>query len=322
LAAQTPAARAVRTVKAATKEREDPHPGRWAAKTYNYLRLGMLVAVAALGYSIVKEYRQPGTHCFLGSISGYYHTPARPIFIGAMVAIGFALIVIKGRTAIEDGFLTLAGIMAPIVAFIPTSDDKEGVCRQDMLDIRHYQPAADLDTSFVGATINNNLHTLVFAGYVAVVLVVIAFLIRGVPGSPAESKGLFWINVAGGLALALMGSILLRWAYDWVLEGHAKAAVLMFGFLALAAITNSVLGFVRGDTSKLYALTYGLVGAAMITSGIVFLVLQLRDQAGPSGHSVLIIEFVEISLFAIFWGAQTLERWNQTVMPRSGRPDG
>ena len=32
-----------------------------AIKTYRYLRLGMLVGVAALGYSVVKEYRQGGS---------------------------------------------------------------------------------------------------------------------------------------------------------------------------------------------------------------------------------------------------------------------
>jgi len=146
-------------VRAATEPRTGPD---WAAKTYNYLRLGMLAAVAALAYSIIEEYRQPGAHCFLGSVSGYYYTPVRLIFIGVMVSIGFTLIVIKGRTALEDWFLSLAGIMAPIVAFLPTSDDTKGACRRDMLNIGHYEPASG--SRFVPVSINNNLHAFVFAG--------------------------------------------------------------------------------------------------------------------------------------------------------------
>jgi hypothetical protein len=281
-------------------------PDGWAAKTYNYLRLGMLVAVAALAYSIIEEYRQPGVHCFLGSVSGYYYTPVRPIFIGVMVSIGFALIVIKGRTPLEDWLLSLAGIMAPIVAFIPTSDDRTGVCREEMLKIGHYQPYRP--DGFIPASINNNLHALVFAGSTAVVLAFIAFLIqRRSIGSGA------WKSLAGGFAVVIAGWSLLHWAYGWVLDGHARAAVAMFGFLAAAAITNSVLGFKRGHTNRVYSWTYGIVGAAMIVSGLLFVLVRAFDWSTLGGHLVLYIEAVEISLFVAFWVAQTLERWDHTV---------
>ena len=283
-------------------------PDGWAAKTYNYLRLGMLVAVAALAYSLVEEYRQPGAHCFIGSVSGYYYTPVRPVFIGVMVSIGFALIVIKGRTALEDWFLSLAGIMAPIVAFIPTSDDTRGVCREELLKIRHYQPYRP--DGFVPASINNNLHALVFAGFTAIVLACVVFLVQRRPiGSGA------WKSLAGGFAVVLAGWSLLHWAYGWVLDGHARAAIAMFGFLAAAAITNSVLGFKRGHTTTVYAWTYGIVGAAMVLSGLLFVLWKSLNWSSLGGHLVLYIEAVEISLFVAFWVAQTFERWDHTVGP-------
>lgn len=283
-------------------------PDGWAAKTYNYLRLGMLVAVAALTYSIIEEYRQPGVHCFLGSISGYYYTPVRPIFIGVMVSIGFALIVIKGRTPFEDWFLSLAGIMAPIVAFIPTSDDKAGVCRDEMLKIGHYQPYRP--DGFVPASINNNLHALVFAGFTAIVLASVVFLIQRRPISSGA-----WKSLAGGFVVVVLGWSLLHWAYGWVLDGHARAAIAMFGFLAAAALTNSVLGFKYGHTTKVYSWTYGIVGAAMIVSGLLFVLCRAFDWSSFGGHLVLVIEAVEISLFVAFWVAQTIERWDNTVGP-------
>jgi uncharacterized membrane protein len=294
-------------------------PG-WARMTYNYLRLGMLVAVVALATSIIQEYYQPGVHCFLGSVSGYYYTPVRPIFIAVMVLIGFALIVIKGRNGFEDLFLTLAGIMAPVVAFIPTSDDKTGVCRQAMLDIRHYQPY--VDDGFVPASINNNLHAFLYAGYTAVAVLLIAFLIqrraaRRQHDPSAEPKKVEWLNLWIGLALAIAGSILLRTAYDWVLDSHAYAALAMFGFLALAAITNFVLGIKRGQTrkDKRYAWTYGIVGGLMLLSGIAFVVYRGFDWSFLGEHVVLYIEAAEIFLFVAFWVAQTIQRWNQGVGP-------
>jgi hypothetical protein len=301
--------RAAQILRAVTADHRTLEPDRddYAAKTYNYLRLGMVVAVAALAYSIVEEYRQPGVHTLLGSISGYYYTPVRPVFIGVMVAIGFALIVIKGRTPIEDACLTLAGIMAPIVAFVPTSDDTNGVGRAEMLSIGHYQPDPG-GSRFVDESISNNLHAYVFAGYIAIALVFIAFLLQR-----RKVSKVAWIYLAVGLGLAVTGSILLRWANNWVLELHARAAIAMFVFLAAAAITNSVLGFIRGDTNKVYAWSYGVVGVLMVVFGGLFVLCQAFDWSTLGGRLVLYIEAVEILLFVTFWGTQTVERWNRTV---------
>jgi hypothetical protein len=280
------------------------------SKTYNYLRLAMLVAVAALAYSIVEEYRHARVHCFLGSISGYYYAPVRPVFIGVMLTIGVALIVMKGRTPFVDGCLSLAGMMAPIVAFIPTSDDLQGVCRPAMLDAGHYEPAPT--TPFIGHAINNNLHALVFAGSVAIALVLIAYVTQRLTQHPstAEYKVGFWINVAGGLVFVTSGWILLHWGYGWVLDAHARAAVAMFAFLAAAAIANGCYGMAGSKSDKAYAVIYLVVGGAMILAGLWFLVVHARHR---TGHLVLWIEATEIFLFVVFWAVQTVQRWNRTV---------
>ena len=289
-------------------------PGHDAAalKTYRYLRLGMLVAVAALSYSIIEEYSQSGVHCFLGSISGYYYTPVHPVFIGVMVGIGLALIAIKGRTAIEDACLSLAGMMAPIVALVPTGDDVRGVCRPQMLSAGHYQP--DTHTSFGPASISNDLHAYVLAGYVAIGLLLIAALLQWRhSGSTEEYTSGTWITLGIAFALVLTGSILLRWGYEWVLQGHARAACAMFLLLAVAAITNGVLGLRRQHTKPVYVWSYLAVGSFMIAAGIVFLVTQVSDRSALNGHLVFAIEIVEILAFVVFWAVQTIERWNDTV---------
>jgi hypothetical protein len=272
----------------------------------------MLVAVAALGYSLIKEYRQAHVHCFLGSISGYYYTPVHSVFVGVMVAIGLALIAIKGRTAIEDVCLSLAGMMAPIVAFIPTTDDPNGVCRPQMLGIGHYQPVVP-GSRYIPAAINNNLHSLFFAGTVAIVLLFVAVLVQYLTNGAASIRQDYtvgtWINLGLGIAIVALGWILLHWSYGWLLQGHARAACAMFALLSAAAITNCVVGW-KEDASKYCAVLYGIVGALMILAGAAFLVAQ---GSSSNAHLVLYIEATEIALFVSFWAVQTVQRWNDTV---------
>ncbi len=289
------------------------HPAHDVAtlRTYRYLRLGMLAAVAALAYSLTKEYRQAHVHCFLGSISGYYYTPVQPVFVGVMVAIGLALIAIKGRTWVEDACLSFAGMMAPVVALIPTTDDLNGVCRTQMLAIGHYRPAVS-GSLFVPAAINNNLHVLVFAGTAAIILFLVAVGIQRLANGPASMSQYTtgtWISLLVGVAVVGLGWVLLHWGYGWVLQGHARAACAMFALLAAAAITNCVVGW-NEDASKYCAVLYGIVGALMIISGVVFLIAR---GSSSSRHLVLYIEATEIALFLAFWAIQTVQRWNETV---------
>jgi len=54
--------------------------------------------------------------------------------------------------------------------------------------------------------------------------------------STAHYTAGFWIELALGLLVAILGWVLLHWGYGWVLDGHARAAVAMFVFLAIAAL--------------------------------------------------------------------------------------
>jgi hypothetical protein len=289
-------------------------------KTYRYLRLGMLAAVAALSYSILEERNAGGVHCFLGSISAYYYTPVHSMFVGVMVAIGVALIVIKGRTVIEDTLLSLAGVMAPIVAFVPTSDPTGDKCRAAMETAGHYLPPAT-DARNAANAISNNLHAYLFAGSVIVGLLVIvaAFAQRRISKrsdavTPMDGymKGTAW-SLAGAVVLLGVGWTVLLTEYSWLLQAHGKAAVAMFFFLAGAAIANGVLGLTKQHTGPGYAWTYLSVGVAMLGCGVAFIVVQLSDSSAFRGHLVLFIEVVELALFAAFWALQTRERWNETV---------
>jgi hypothetical protein len=91
-----------------------------AVVTYRYLRLGMVGVVLLLGVSILIERWQ--VDCWQTSVSAYYYTPVRAVFVGGLMAIALALIVIKGSTTWEDATLNAAGMLAPVVAVVPTAD--------------------------------------------------------------------------------------------------------------------------------------------------------------------------------------------------------
>jgi hypothetical protein len=287
-----------------------------AIKTYRYLRLGMLAAVAALSYSILEERYASGVHCFIGSISGYYYSPVHPVFIGVMVSIGLALLVIKGRTVIEDACLSVAGVLAPVVAFIPTSYDPNDTCGTKMAQAGHYLPPLK-DTRVAENSVSNDLHAYLFAGSFAVAVLVLVAITKWLrsrrPSATTKMdediQGMWW-SLLATLIFVLVAWILVVFDYSLVIQGHAWAALGMFLFLAIAALSDGILG---KNTKSPYPLIYIAVGAFMIFAGAVFVGFQYIDRSAFNGHLVLLIEVIELVLFTAFWAVQTIERWHNTV---------
>jgi hypothetical protein len=62
-------------------------------------------------------------HALPDSISGYYHTDARNLLVGALVASGVALFLYKGFNKAENLLLNVAGLSAIGVAFFPCRPD-------------------------------------------------------------------------------------------------------------------------------------------------------------------------------------------------------
>src|SRR6478609_1032098 len=110
----------------------DPPVPAVALRTYRFLRLTVVGVIAMLAISIFLEFHRTDW-CLKGSISAYYYSPVRSVFVGVLCAIGLVLIALWGKTTVEDSLFNLAGLLAPVVAFVPAKDD--GLCPAD--------PAAD-----------------------------------------------------------------------------------------------------------------------------------------------------------------------------------
>lgn len=91
----------------------------YARKSYRYLRIAIVAMVLALLVSVFFEYLAASS--LLNAISAYYYTPVNPLFVGALVMIGICLIAIRGATVFEEVVLNLAGMLAPVVALVPTA---------------------------------------------------------------------------------------------------------------------------------------------------------------------------------------------------------
>jgi hypothetical protein len=270
-----------------------------AIKTYRYLRIGMVGAVLLLAASVALEWAK--ANCLQTSISAYYYTPARTIFVGGLLAIGLALLAVKGRTEFEDICLNIAGMFAPIVAVVPTT--AVGECWSI-----EPGPSPTNDTggfaTWTSANIDNNLHALLIAGIAGLVAAGAIASIKAKSPTAVFRVGAKSMRI--GLAVALVflaaGWILLEvYGEDFTRRAHGYSAVLMFAFLALAVGSNA-LHHKRFAGEQKYVVLYGFICALMVFTAGLFLT--------SSTHKVLHIEVLEIVLFAAFWLVQTYEHWH------------
>lgn len=91
------------------------------AVTVRQLRLGIgTVGIALPVGLIVGHLVATGRLTLLDSLSGYYHTEMRDVFVGAMCAIGVFLISYRYRWP-DDALGTVTGLLAVMVALFPTT---------------------------------------------------------------------------------------------------------------------------------------------------------------------------------------------------------
>lgn len=270
-------------------------------KTYRYLRVSVVGMALLLGTSLAIEMIW-GDSPRLGSISAYYYTAVKAVFIGALVAIGPALIAIKGRPGWEDALLDLAGMVIPLVAFVPTPL-KHG-CEAG---VETCLPA-DLVPG-----VENNVSALLVVGGVGLVFAWWSARPRGRAMTIA-------LLVATGVWAAF--GFWFVFSRDTFLTGaHYASAMTFFVLIAGVAWINGrrapERGNVRGMTPHGYAGTYKLISLLMVLTIVV--AAALYAVAALSGFTlwfgtILVVEAILLLLFVVFWVLQTVENWNEEAV--------
>ncbi|MBY8874219.1 hypothetical protein K7640_20530 [Micromonospora sp. PLK6-60] len=110
------------------------------ALTVRRLRLGVGVLGIALPFLVIAgDAVRAGRLVLLDSISAYYHTDGRDVFVGSMCAIGVFLICYR-YARIDDVLSTVAGALSIVVALLPAAT--AGADGTDRLIGRLHQLAA------------------------------------------------------------------------------------------------------------------------------------------------------------------------------------
>jgi len=284
-----------------------PVPGGYSIKSYRYLRMAMIAMIVLLGASLVIEWSKTDPHCLQTSISAYYYTPVRAIFVGSLITIGVCMVVLKGNTEPEDILLNVAGILAPGVALVPTPG--RGTC--------HSVPVATGDAA---ANVANNMLALFVVGAPCLVVAAI-FIIRDRLANPDRWTPMYVVGL--GVAAVIFGGGMAWFFADrsgFIGHAHYAAAIVMFVCIVAVVLLNAE-QFRRKQRKHAAAHSpanrYSVIALAMVIAP--FAMFAWRKAFGWD-HAVLWIEGTLIVLFAAFWISQTQELWSEGIrqeLPRS-----
>jgi hypothetical protein len=283
-------------------------PGGYSVKTYRYLRMAMVAMIVLLGAALVIEWAKTDPRCLQTSISAYYYTPVRAIFVGGLITIGVCMVVLKGNTEPEDILLNVAGILAPVVALVPTPG--QGSCH-----------SIQMGTTDAAANVANNLLALFVVGAPCLLLAAV-FIVRDRRTNPDRWTPMYVLGLV--VAVVLYGGGLVWFFADrggFIGNAHYAAAITMFACIVVVVLVNAE-QFRRKRRKHATARhspanRYSVIAGAMI---VVPAAMVGWKRLYGWDHAVLWIEGALIVLFAAFWVSQTQELWNEGIrqeVPRS-----
>ncbi len=279
----------------------DPNVNR--LKTYRYLRIGMGLLMVMLGVSILVDRVGGPAGQFQTSISDYYYTPVQSVLVGCLVAVGACLVIMRAERDVEDIFLNLAGMFAPLVAFVPI--DRAGVTD------------GVLSSASAAAFVDNNVTTLVITGAVAMA-VAVAVLVRSWPhlDDPGlRLRRILGLVVAGGIVLGTwlwydLAPDSFQGTGEHVAGGHFTAAIALFVCMGVVVLCNAL-----PPTRPPFREVYLGIVVLMVLNGIVGALFAFGVGPFDWRYWLLAVETAGIVLFVVFWLVQAVELGRITPRP-------
>jgi len=273
--------------------------------SYRFLRTGIVAVVALLAASLTYEIAK-ADGCWRGSISAYYYSPVQTVFTGGLLAIGLCLIVIQGDRGSEEVCLNVAGMLAPVVAFVPTKVSTSCPGSGPLATATGAERTAIVERLARETTERMQNNMVVYLVVVGVVLLLLLLWPHGFVTNPNR----VWVLRMMIVVYAALGVGGTYWLWNnWDgkdSDAHNIAAYTMFAFFGVVVLIN---GAFRRRTTGLYKVLYLVIFVLMIVSLLVILLTF------PEEHEVFILEAVEIALFGAFWVVQTLQFRNAEPAP-------
>ena len=213
------------------------------------------------------------------------------------------LIVYRGSNDTEDALLNLAGILAFVVAMVPTS--------------RPVLLCGSVDLGIGNQSALRNVWAVVIA--LALSRAASWWMYRRTGTAPSRSA-LGTAAVWAQRVLLAVGLLALILAPDWFrTNAHGIAAVAMFATIILTVVITAFL--VDGGRHRL---VYQAIAAVMVLTLVAAVVLHLILDG--FNHAVIVVEAALIVEFAVYWVVQTVELWGTatrvTLVARREPPSG
>ncbi|MBO9577168.1 MAG: hypothetical protein J7480_00180 [Microbacteriaceae bacterium] len=261
--------------------------------TYRYLRIAIAATVVALVAGVAIESTRIG---LLNSISAYYYTDARNIFVASLIACSLGMLVLS-EPGPQRTLRAIGALFAPLVALIPTTTSSGSVPGLEFVcpgGARLCVPEPFETEVTVG------IGTYLIVAAAGWVTALVLRLRR-----PAADRTSGATLVVAALVIAAVAAVDLL-AHDWlVFWGHGLAALAFFGVFAALAVVNAVQR--TPPVARAARIVYVLVALGMV--GAVVAVLVIGIVSAETGESIPILgaELTELGLFFTFWVLQTVD---------------
>lgn len=310
-----------------------------ALRTYMGIRIGVIAVIVALFLAVGKEIASEPDGCTQRSLSAYFHTPVMPVFVGALLLIGFAMIVMWGHTVVEDAALNLGGLLLMAVAIVPTLDANYCSLPPELRDAGvdpETRSVADRDLILQHAdTVQATFWAFLIVVAVVLVFTLILALRQRLSSSarslsrPAEiGYAATWVLAAAAWGVYVY---LFQAAEDpasfFNTSLHGWSANIGVGFIIVAVLAAAAES-ARGTDGTVprwgrwkpvrnwdkWVWLYGSLGTLMVLTAVV---IKGGDQLdwfdGWFGgwldtHATFVLEAILIVLLGVYWLMQTIQR--------------
>ncbi|KQQ66128.1 hypothetical protein [Microbacterium sp. Leaf320] len=289
-------------------------------RTHRYLRLSLVFIVFALLTSVVIQTVVTSWEPFalgwkpLPSISHYFYTPARTVFVGALIAASLALLALSGRDRATT-LLDISALFAPLIAIVPT-----GLANRQR--IGGFECPDNFECVPVEFQGDMRLGIAVYVVVVVVVVLTMAVIRRRTrtPNPSARLVSIIAVITAAAVAaLAFVPALNPQFPFNfWPVHSiHFVVTLVFFGVFAAVPILYAGGPLDPGETppTPRQRSIYRWIAGLLIVDLLLLVVALLFRQAFGETPVVLFGEAVALILFATFWWVQTFQRWDDPNPP-------
>ena len=299
-------------------------------RTHRYLRLSLVLIVFALVVAVVLQCIVVSWTPFavgwrpLPSVSHAYYTPARDVFVGALIATSVVLLALSGRGRATT-LLDLCAIFVPLIAIVPTGIAPTPVGPAGIADALVTGDASCpgsvecIPAELVG---DAKAGVAVYALTVTAVVVTTA-VIRARTRTP--NRAAVFVSVVALVTAAVLSALAFvptlsdRFPLNfWPVPSiHFVVTLAFFALFAAVPLlyAGGPLDASETPPSPRQRTVYRWISGLLIVD-LLFLVIAVAfRQVFGETPAVLIGELIALILFATFWWVQTFQRWDDADPP-------